>query len=359
MEPKTILMRRPKYVQAFVDRHGTARYYLRRPGFKPVPLPGLPWSPSFMAAYEEALSGEPKRDIGASRVKAGSMRALCMSWYQSPRFLGMKPRSQADYRNALDRLCEQTDSAGFKIGDKPATITQEVIELLIARRAAQPESAYMLRRTLREICKHAIAIKIRKDDPTRDIKAVRAKSDGYHSWTDDEIAIYEAHYAIGSTAMRAVTLFLETGQRAGDVVRMGRQHIRTGRMIYVKQQKTRKELLIPITDRLAAIIAATPADNLTFLTDDRGRPFTRNAFCYWFRDRCDEAGLPRHCSSHGLRKAAARRLAETGCSTHEIAAITGHKSLKELQRYTDAADQELAKRAMERKRTQRPQNCQP
>jgi hypothetical protein len=67
------LMRRPpKYVQGFIDRHGKARFYFRRAGFKTVALPGLPWSPPFMAAYEAALSGQPA-EIGASRVKPGTM----------------------------------------------------------------------------------------------------------------------------------------------------------------------------------------------------------------------------------------------------------------------------------------------
>ena len=46
-----------------------------------------------------------------------------------------------------------------------------------------------------------------------------------------------------------------------------------------------------------------------------------------------------HCSAHGLRKAAARKMAEAGCTPHEIAAITGHASLREVQRYTAAYDQ--------------------
>src|SRR5262249_10802532 len=69
-----------------------------------------------------------------------------------------------------------------------------------------------------------------------------------------------------------------------------------------------------------------------------GRPFEGSGFSHWFRDACDQAGLP-HCSPHGLRKAAARRLAEAGCTAHEIGAITGHASLAELVRYTRAADQ--------------------
>jgi site-specific recombinase XerD len=88
--------------------------------------------------------------------------------------------------------------------------------------------------------------------------------------------------------------------------------------------------------------------SLTLLTTHSGKPFSAAGFGYWFRDRCNEAGL-RHCSAHGLRKAAARRLAEAGCTTHEIAAITGHTSLSEVQRYTKAADQKrLALAAMEK-----------
>jgi integrase len=42
---------------------------------------------------------------------------------------------------------------------------------------------------------------------------------------------------------------------------------------------------------------------------------------------------------HGLRKAAAVRLAEAGCSTHEIAAITGHETLAMVELYTKGAEQ--------------------
>src|SRR5262249_4796474 len=68
----------------------------------------------------------------------------------------------------------------------------------------------------------------------------------------------------------------------------------------------------------------------------------------WFREQCDMANL-RHCSAHGLHKAAARQLAEAGCTKHEIAAITGHASLREIARYTKAVDQKkLAATAMEK-----------
>jgi len=63
------------------------------------------------------------------------------------------------------------------------------------------------------------------------------------------------------------------------------------------------------------------------------------------------AGLPDRCSSHGLRKAASRRLAEAGCTEKEIQAITGHVSLAEVARYTRAANQKKLARSAVRKLT--------
>jgi integrase len=64
---------------------------------------------------------------------------------------------------------------------------------------------------------------------------------------------------------------------------------------------------------------------------------------------------------HGLRKAAARRLAEAGCTEKEIAAVTGHTTLKEVARYTRAADQKLlAAGAVAKLTEQKPdENSQP
>jgi hypothetical protein len=72
----------PRYTHGFVDRHGKARWYFRRRGFKQVPLRGLPWSPEFMADYEAAMHGQtaPKIEIGASHIAAGSVNALVTAY---------------------------------------------------------------------------------------------------------------------------------------------------------------------------------------------------------------------------------------------------------------------------------------
>src|SRR5262249_10440900 len=146
----------------------------------------------------------------------------------------------------------------------------------------------------------------------------------------------------------ALALLLYTGQRRGDVTRMGRQHIRDG-VLTITQQKTGTTVAVPVLPGLRAAIDASAATNLTFLVTERGKPFPGPRFTQWFRDKCDHAGLPKRCVPHGLRKAAARRLAEVECTVHEIAAITGHTTLKEVERYTKAFDRErLARSAMAR-----------
>jgi integrase len=339
------LMRRPpKYVNGYIDRHGKPRFYFRRAGFKGVALPGLPWSPEFMAAYEEAFTGQGKVEIGAKRTIPGTVRALAVSYFQSVDFRSMQVSTQGVYRNIIEAFCREH-------GDKRAAALQrQHIVKLMAARANKPESANGLRKVLRAMMKHAVEMGMRADDPTRDVRAFRVKSDGYHSWTEVEIEQFEMTHAVGTRARLAFALLLYTGQRRSDVVRMGRQHIREG-LLQVRQQKTGTRLLIPVHPSLVAIIAESGVEHMTFLTTQFGKPFAVAGFGNWFRDQCNTAGL-RHCSAHGLRKSAARRLAEAGCTEHEIAAITGHASLREVQRYTRAVDQKrLAVAAMAKVKT--------
>ena len=85
---------------------------------------------------------------------------------------------------------------------------REHVVKLMAARAEKPDSANGLRKVLRALMKHGVEIGLRADDPTRDVKAIRVKSDGYHSWTDAEIAQFEERHAIGSMARLAFGLLL-------------------------------------------------------------------------------------------------------------------------------------------------------
>jgi integrase len=194
------------------------------------------------------------------------------------------------------------------------------------------------------ILNHAISLDMIDRNPATGVKLYKSRGEGFHTWSEDEIARFEARHEIGTRARLAFALLLYTAQRRSDVVRMGWQQV-TGDLIAVRQEKTGTALMIPIHPELSLTLASVPRTNMTFLMTERGEPFTAAGFGGWFRDQCNHAGLPQ-CSAHGLRKAAATRLANAGCSSDQIKAITGHRSLAEVAHYTRAADQQrLAREA--------------
>jgi integrase len=330
---------RLRYMQAWVDSEGRVHRYFRRPGFPRVRLPGLPGSAEFMQAYEAALE-TPQLAVGAKRSKPGSVAMAIAAYLGSTDFSSHAASTQAMYRAILERFREQH-------GDKPlALLPPKFIALTLSK--MKPHAARNWAKALRGLMQFALKLELCESDPTQGIKLARVKTDGHHTWSEAEIAAFEACHPVGSEARLALALLLYTAQRRGDVVRMGRQHISDG-MLDVRQQKTGTTLAIPVHSELRAIINATPGRHLTFLVARGGRQLSGNVLSRKFRLWCDAAGLPKACSPHGLRKAACRRLAEAGCSANEIAAISGHASLREVERYTKAADQRrMARNAMAR-----------
>jgi integrase len=92
---------------------------------------------------------------------------------------------------------------------------------------------------------------------------------------------------------------------------------------------------ISVLETLQDAIDAMPAaDNLTFLVTAQGKPFSSAGFGNWFRQICDQAELPKRCTSHGLRKAAATRLADRCATTTQLMAWFGWKTASEAEQYT-------------------------
>ncbi len=331
-----------RYVQAFKDRHGRQRYYFRRPGLKRVPLPGKPGSTEFLAAYGAAERGEtPAREVGSKRTVPGSLSALIVAYYQSAEFTTLAASTRATYRGVIERLRAEH-------GDKPVRLmSADRIKRDKDRMAGTPAAANARLAILRLLMRFAVDRGWRKDNPLDGIKKVRSTGGGFHTWTEEEIAAYEARWASGTRARLALALLLYTLQRRSDVIGMGRQHQKGG-ALHVQQQKTGARLVIPIHPTLATELAHVPADQMTFLQTAFGAPFTSAGFGNWFAECCRAAGLPKGCAAHGLRKAGSRRLAEAGCSASVIQSLTGHTTLKEVARYTAAADQEArARQGME------------
>lgn len=328
------------YVHEYRDRHGKVRRYFRRPGFPPVALPGLPGSPEFMEAYRLASVGfEVPKPIKPAASLSGSVSAAIVAYYGSAAYRGMADETQAMRRRILDRFRE--DHGAKRLADMKRP---HVAAILVRKK---PFAVRNWLKTLRGLMAFAVEAGWLREDPTAGIRPARARGGTRHTWTEEEIAQYEASHPIGTRPRLAMALMLYTAARRSDAVRLGPQHIRSGILSY-RQQKTGVVVEMLVHSALAAILAATPSGHLTFLVTANGKSFKPPAFGNLFRKWCDEARLPQ-CSAHGLRKAQARRLAEAGCSPHMIASITGHKTLGEVARYTEAADRAgLARAAIER-----------
>jgi integrase len=342
----------PKHCTYQADRYGNRRVRFRRRGVS-VYLTGIPWSEDFMRQYAAALEREEgnRAQVGAAkRTFPGSFSALCVSYYASPEFRGLKTSTQRVRRNVLERFRAEH-------GHRPLKDLQSFhVRSIIGAKADTPEAANNLLKVLRVVLDYAVSEGMIASNPATHLKRYSSKGEGIHTWSEAEVRQFEARFPIGSKPRLALALLLFTAQRRGDVVRMGWQHLLTD-SITVRQEKTDNPLLIPVHPELAHVLASVPRTNLTFLITERGRPFTSASFGNWFRKRCNEAGLPQ-CSAHGLRKCAATRLADAGCSLHRIMAVTGHKSMSSVAPYTKRADQaRLAREAFETQfRAEREQN---
>lgn len=336
------MMRRklPPYCNYERNRHGTVYVRFRRRGISRY-FKSTPGTPEFNAEYAGFLSGL-KTDIegiGRERTRPGSIKALVALYYASPTFRGLAESTRTTYRGILNRF------VGKHHDKQVRTLERRHVRTIIGSMADRPQAANNLLSVLRLILDLACDIDMVPVNVARGVKGYPTKTKGFHTWTEEEIARFMAHHPEGSRARLAVMLLLYTGQRRGDVVRIGWQHIRKGRLC-ITQSKTGEVVDIPVHPELLAELRCAPRDNLTLLVTKHGKPFTPAGFGNWFRDRCNEAGL-KHCSSHGLRKALSRRLAESDRTPHQIQAVTGHTTLKEVERYTREANRaDLADKAI-------------
>ncbi len=256
----------------------------------------------------------------------------------------LDPTTRRTRRSVLERFCENKGD-----GDKP--FAQLLPRHLRARRDAvmnTPAAANTMIKVLRQLFRFAVIYDLHDNNPAAQVEYLTVNPEGYHSWTLDEIKAYESTHPSGTMARLALALALYTGQRRSDLVRFGWYDVHEDRdgvlWLIFTQQKGRNHhpisLEIPIIPDLQRFLAAEGVGDTTFLVNDYGRPFSVAGFGNRFRKWCDAAGL-HNCSVHGLRKAAAARLAELGCSEFEIMSITGHQTSKEVTRYTKGASQKL------------------
>ena len=329
----------PPYVTADQDRHGKVRYRFRRKGFKSAYINHPLGTPEFDAEYNRLVSGQGAAsvEIGVDRTKPRSISELIARYYQSAEFEGLAPSSQKTYRGILERFRAVH-------GDKlVANLTRVHVEAILKLMKRHPSAAANLKKRLNALMEYAFGEGWIFSNPVSGARVPKPaqKSTGFHNWTDGEIAFFRSRYAIGTRERTAFELMLNLLNRRSDAVRIGPANIQDGRIVFVPY-KTRRQFPDPIhikmTGELKEAIAHIPDTASHFILTSHGKPFTAPGFGNWFRDVCDAIGLE-HCTSHGLRKAKARQLAEKGRTANQLMAAGGWRNLKSVQPYIEAADQ--------------------
>lgn len=336
----------PKGVSEFRDRHGRARLRYRRKGLLTYYFKAAPFTQEFWDEYAACLDRagptvEERRAAKVAGMKPGSISALIAAWYSMPEFTGLAESTQATYRGILERF--RLEFGDLLVKD----MTRQRVKAILGTMSDTPSAANNLLDRLRVLMRLALDEEWITIDPTYRVKGFRIDSDGFHTWTEAEIETFCKRHPAGSKPRLALMLMLCTAQRRSDVVTIGRQRIEADR-IKLRQKKTGEWVSVPIHPDLRKELRMAPKANMTFLLTEYGRPFSPAGFGNWFRTQCDLAGLPQ-CSAHGLRKAAARRLAEAGATHEEIKSITGHRTDKEVSRYVAEASQlKLSAQAMKK-----------
>lgn len=335
----------PVGASEYRDRHGKMRTRFRRKGFASYSFKSRPFSPEWWTEYEACIAGESAAPIvpGLDRVIPGTIGALIVQWYASADWQRPNAKTRHSFRLVIERFREAMDDVPLR------QFNYRYASAVMANMSDRPEAANKLRKLLARAWDEGMRLEMVDKNPWRLVKPFKV-SGGFHTWTEDEIATFKAAYPSGSRERLALALMLNTAQRRSDAIRLGPQNVRDGRLIFT-QRKTGKVLNMPIIPELREALKGFEAEHLCFLMTAHGSPFSDAGFGNWFSDRCKAAGVPGR--AHGLRKAAAVRLAEAGATQQEIKAWTGHSSDAEVRRYTEAANQAVLADAAARKMANR------
>ncbi len=316
-------------------------WYFDRPGCARVRLPGLPWSPEFMAAYEAAAKGEPTVIVARkSSAEPGTLNDLIEKYLVSSAFLlGCKPGTRKLYRFVLDRI--RRDAGNVSV----AAIERKHIFQKLQKFVDTPSQGNLWLKIMSNLMHLAINLDMRGKNgtnPCLGIDKLPERKRETAPWSAEQRLAFEERWKIGTTQRLAYTLLLWTSRRLSDVRLLGPQHVQRieGRdYIVFGQVKTGQPHASSIEPELAKVLAATKCGHLVFVTTDRGKPFASDgSFSHYMAAAIKEAGIT-GVTTHGLRATLPTDLAERGATLHELQAVTGHRQMSMVEKYTRKADQ--------------------
>lgn len=346
------------------DRHGKERWRYRGKGrdAKEVSLPGQPGDEAFDQAYQAATLGTsatiamlPGKIVPQSFMHAYTMLKA------SPVWLALDEKTKSYNCLQVETfLAAQVDPAHeLTWRDVPMKMmTHKHVRAFIKpyHVSVSASKAKHLLVGMRKLIGVALEEEWIELDPTSGYKISIPPTEGFKAWPREYRERFEAHHKVGTSARTAYALAMWLGNRRGDVanlrwdqlveeeVELAGGVIETVTAFDFRQGKNRKrtggkEMFLKVTRELAAALA--PLDRSkggTVLLNAYGEPYSEKGLGNRMRKWCEQAGVPEGFTLHGLRKSLGIHLAENGASARQIQDVLGHSSMKESDKYIEAAN---------------------
>ncbi|WP_457799135.1 site-specific integrase [Methylocystis sp. S23] len=252
------------YLHKSISRHGVERWYVwRRPGPK-IRIRGVYGSPEFIAAYRSALWGEKPPE--KPRAAQGSLSALIDAYKTSSDWKRLSPATQRQRANIFKRVSK---AAGQ---DPVASIDTTMIRN--TRDKLGPGAAKHFVQTMRGLFQWAVKTGEAGANPTDGVTVERPATDGFHTWTEEEISAYEDRWPTGTRERLWLAILLYTGLRRGDAVLIGPRHVKNG-VLTLSTGKTGVVVTLPVSSELRSVLRASQAGKETFIATVHGAPMTK------------------------------------------------------------------------------------
>lgn len=175
-------------------------------------------------------------------------------------------------------------------------------------------------------------------NPCRNIRLPRSSNSRDRRPTTGELAsIYAEAAKLHPELPIVIELAADTAMRRSELLLLRREQVR-GKVAYLEDTKNGERRSVPLSSRARELLASLP-----LRLDGRYFSLSPQTVSNYFPRVCKQVGVD-DLRYHDLRHEATSRLFERGFSLMEVAAITGHKTLSQLKRYTHLSPHALAEK---------------
>lgn len=341
----------PRYVTKTITRYGKVLFYFRIDKGPRTRLPDDPASHEFEMAYAALLAEKPKKKTTTSGVP-NTIRWLIARYMESAAWSTLADGTRRQRSNIFKHVVVDNGDVPYR------AITAKHIRNRIDKMAKTPVQANNYLKAMTGLFKWALKNDHVKTNPCDGVDRLTVKSSGFPDWTMEDAIAFREVWKEGTQQRLAFEMLLHIGSRRGDLVDLGKQHLR-GNILSFKTNKTRSIVTVELPQYVLDLIEKTKTGDLHFIVTSHGKPFSKAGFGNWFGEAARKANIEKN--AHGVRKLAATIAADEGATAHELMSQFGWASPKQAEVYTRGADRaklgiRSSKRVAERVKNEVPPN---